>query len=290
MSTILRVLTRDWPRPAALTGCPWHTPTYADLVRLWAVVQTRSLSVGSRRLYRCAVRGVLRQSYHLGAITADQLLRLYDAVPQPHGTPAPGVHALDLADVHELLDALETDHTIRGARDRAVVGVLYGTGVRVGELCGLREPEDVRDDGHTLRVRGKGDRPRDAFLEDAQAIDYLAAWRRARGPDAGWLFCALRTLAFVDPTVPLQPRQVARMLAAAARAAHVGHVTPHDLRRTYATLMADRVPLDVVQRLLGHASIETTRLYIRRDDAQLRAAARRLPALAGSDGEKAADA
>lgn len=274
---ILIALTRDYTTHD--NRCPWHAPTYADLVRLWASIQTRGLAVRSRKLYRCAVRGVLRQLHRLGEITGDELLRLYEAVPAPRGTSAPAGRALLSDQIDATFAVLSADRTVRGVRNRAVVATLYATGVRVAELCGLLEPDDVRDEGHVLAIRGKGDRPRLAFVADLTARDYLTAWRRARGAEVGWLFCALRSTAFVDPSRPLRPAQVGRIVAVTARTAGIGHVTPHDWRRTYATLLADHVPLDVLSRLLGHASIETTRLYVRRDTDTLQRAAALLPPL-----------
>jgi integrase/recombinase XerC len=147
-------------------------------------------------------------------------------------------------------------------RDRALVELLYGAGLRVGELSGL----DVRDvDLHRgdVRVAGKGGVERVVPLTGAarDALrDYLDL-RRAPGLLAQPLFTALRRRR--DGPRRLGVRDVRRILAARARRVGVGdRVHPHRMRHSYATHLLDMgADLREIQELLGHRSLATTEKY-----------------------------
>jgi integrase/recombinase XerC len=147
-------------------------------------------------------------------------------------------------------------------RDRALVELLYGAGLRVGEATAL----DVRDvDLHRgdVRVLGKGRVERVVPLP-AAAREALAAWidhRRAPGLLAQPLFVALR--AHRGAPRRLGTRDARRVLAARAKQAGLpGRVHPHRLRHSYATHLLDMgADLREIQELLGHASLSTTQKY-----------------------------
>jgi len=152
----------------------------------------------------------------------------------------------------------------RGAlRDRALVELLYGAGIRVGELVAL----DVRDvDLHRgdVRVWGKGGKERVVPLP-AAARDALREYldqRRRPGVLAEPLFSSLRSRKGEAPR-RLDPRDVRRILRRRAeRAGVVDRVHPHRLRHSYATHLLDMgADLRAIQELLGHASLSTTQKY-----------------------------
>ncbi|MEK7363334.1 MAG: site-specific tyrosine recombinase/integron integrase [candidate division NC10 bacterium] len=140
------------------------------------------------------------------------------------------------------------------ARDRAILEMLYATGARVAELCGL-DLADVDRGGGTIRVRGKGAKERMIPVGDValQALDaYLGAHGQADGP----LFRNLRG-------GRLTVRSVHRIVKARSRAAGLTRrVTPHTLRHTFATHMLDAgADLRLIQDLLGHSRLSTTQRY-----------------------------
>lgn len=156
----------------------------------------------------------------------------------------------------------EDENTPKSLRDRALVELLYGAGLRVGELTGL----DVRDvDLHRgdVRVSGKGGKERVVPLPEAarQALDRYLEQRRAPGLLAEPLFTALRPRR--DGPRRLGVRDVRRILRArAARAGVSDRVHPHRMRHSYATHLLDMgADLREIQELLGHASLSTTEKY-----------------------------
>jgi integrase/recombinase XerC len=150
----------------------------------------------------------------------------------------------------------------RDLRDRALLELLYGAGLRVGEAAAL----DVRDvDLHRgdVRVLGKGGKERVVPLP-AAAREALAAWLEARrrpGLLGEPLFTPLRRRA--GPTGRLGARDLRRVVAARVRRAGLaGRVHPHRLRHSYATHLLDMgADLREIQELLGHASLSTTQRY-----------------------------
>jgi integrase/recombinase XerC len=150
----------------------------------------------------------------------------------------------------------------KSLRDRALVELLYGAGLRVGELTGL----DVRDvDLHRgdVRVSGKGGKERVVPLPQAarEAMDRYLEQRRAPGLLAQPLFTALRRRR--DGPRRLGVRDVRRILRARARKAGItDRVHPHRMRHSYATHLLDMgADLREIQELLGHASLSTTEKY-----------------------------
>jgi integrase/recombinase XerC len=155
-------------------------------------------------------------------------------------------------------------------RDRAVLEMLYATGVRVSELCGL-DRADVDDGRRVVRVFGKGAKERSVpyGVPAQQAIDeWLRAGRpELAGPGSGdALFLGLRG-------GRLQPTVVRRIVTAAADAAGLPHTSPHGLRHSAATHLLDGgADLRAVQDLLGHASLSSTQIYTHVSTERLRAA------------------
>jgi integrase/recombinase XerC len=155
-----------------------------------------------------------------------------------------------------------------GARDRALLEMLYATGLRVSELVSLRL-EDVDLSARQVRTVGKGRKERVVpFGQPAAAA--LRAWLKARATlapaarDAEIVFLNARAGRLTD-------RSVRRVLDRAVQEAAVPrHASPHALRHSFAThLLAAGADLRSIQELLGHASLSTTQRYTHLDAERL---------------------
>ena len=169
--------------------------------------------------------------------------------------------ALSQDQVDRLLQASGDDATPAGLRDRAMVELLYGTGVRISEAVGI-DVDDLKLDERTLIVTGKGDKQRLLPLGGyciAALDEYLVRARPAL------LLNGQGTAAvFVNARGARLSRQSAyAVVRKAAEAARLEvEVSPHTLRHTYAThLLQGGADVRVVQELLGHASVTTTQIY-----------------------------
>ena len=144
-------------------------------------------------------------------------------------------------------------------RDRAVLELLYGSGLRVGEVAGLTVERVDLSRGRVL-VRGKGDKEREVPMSD-YAIEAIDAWLRRGRPrlaDAG-----SDALFFNGKPRPMGTRDIRRVVERyGARLLPGRRVTPHTLRHSFAThLLEGGADIRAVQELLGHASVATTQRY-----------------------------
>ncbi len=165
---------------------------------------------------------------------------------------------LDETQIQRLLEAPPTT-TWRGVRDRALLEVLYSTGIRVSELAGLNL-RDVDPYSETIIVRGKGRKERVCPI-GATALRALRAYQQAR-PDERKLQTP-QAVFISGKTTRLTVRQIDRLLARYVRLAGLpSAISPHSLRHSFATHLLDRgADLRSVQELLGHASLSTTQIY-----------------------------
>lgn len=158
-----------------------------------------------------------------------------------------------------ILDAAALDNGPAGARDAAILEVLYSSGLRVGELCGLDLPDIDRQRG-VLRVLGKGNKQRSVPIgQPAQrAVD---SWL-ARRPE--WLTPASGNAVFLGRRGGRLDQRVARRVVHDAMRAipEAPDVGPHGMRHAMAThLLEGGADLRSVQEILGHASLATTQIY-----------------------------
>lgn len=179
--------------------------------------------------------------------------------------------ALSRRNVDALLEAVSGD-TPLALRDRAILHVLYATGCRVSEACGLRTTSIVTEH-RLLRAFGKGNKERLVPISDA-ALALLEEYRSSARPQ-------LRARATKDPGDVLFLSRTGRALdrvriwqvvrAACAAAGLEAACSPHALRHSFAThLVGGGADLRSVQEMLGHASLATTQVYTHVDTERLR--------------------
>jgi integrase/recombinase XerC len=237
------------------------------LRRYVAHMSDRGLARRSIARKTSALRSMLRWAQLHGLIEANPADEL--VVPKLD-KPLPRV--LKASEAAWLCELPPGDDPI-SVRDRAVLEVLYGSGLRVSELCGLDVDDMDLADNH-VTVMGKGRKERRVPLSDpaGRALDsYMGArrmllTRAAKTPTMGRhaLFLSVRGSR-------LSPRSVRRILDKYVRAEGTQHVNPHALRHSFATHLLDNgADLRTVQELLGHESLATTQIYTHVSTERLR--------------------
>lgn len=201
------------------------------------------------------------------------MARFRSRITQPgyrKGEPSPNrgkkfySDTLKREEVFALIEANNCGAT--GLRDRAIVGMLYGSGARIGEVCGLQVP-DVDLEGAAVRIRGTKTKHADrtvgipptvaAMVRDW--LDVRADLGIARG--YGPVFCCVSKHERGNQIKPTQVRQKLKMLA--EKAGIEKRVHPHCLRHTLASELArEGVDLRLIQRALGHSNIAVTHIYL----------------------------
>ena len=165
-------------------------------------------------------------------------------------------------------------------RDKAILEMLFSTGLRVSELAGLKK-DKVNLEKEEFTIMGKGKKSRVVFLSE-QARYWLKKYLETRQDMNQYLFVShdKRTTQKHKNTKtqrdsgekPLTPRSVQRLVQKYARAAGITKpVTPHTLRHSYATdLLQNGADIRSVQTMLGHSSITTTQIYTHITDKELK--------------------
>ena len=235
------------------------------LRRFLAQLMTRGLAASSIARKAAALRACFRLLARRGLIPANPAADL-GSPRLPRRLPV----VLKQRQVEELLSRPQPQDPV-GLRDRAILELLYATGMRVGELCAL-ELGDVDLASDVARVHGKGGKQRLVpFGEPARAalLQYLLEGRRMMLPKEG----AGRQALFLNRRArPMTPRDVRGMLQRYRTGAGVPTETsPHTLRHSFAThLLEGGADLRSVQELLGHVALTTTQTYTHVSNERLR--------------------
>ena len=257
---------RDLHRYAAFlesSGRRLEEATRVDVQRYLASLYGAKLDGRSIARHLAALRGFYRQLLRDGALETDPTLNLES--PKTWKTLP---HYLSLQDVERLLAAPDP-HSPEGARARAMLELLYSTGLRVSELVGLRTADLHAQLGY-LQVTGKGNKQR-LVPVGRSALAAVKAYER--GSRQALLGRRTSPFLFVSRRGTHLTRQAFwKMIVRAGRQAGIRQsLTPHLLRHSFAThLLARGADLRSVQQLLGHADITTTQIYTHVLSEQLR--------------------
>lgn len=244
-----------WAERARLSG-----PTDVDrlvLRRYLAYLGTRRMAKRSIARKAAALRRYFGWLARTGVLATDPSGRL--SAPRGEGRLP---HVLKAGELEVLLGE---DGAGAGLLDHAVVELLYGSGLRVGELCGLR-PADVDLRRAQLLVWGKGSKQRQLPMSES-SVEAVRAWLDAGRPALVADETPADALFLNRRGHRLTPRDVRRILD--RRASSPTH--PHALRHTFATHLLDGgADLRAVQELLGHSDLATTQLYTHVSKERLR--------------------
>jgi len=249
---------------AAARECQLEVLDRADLEAFVRDVMAGGLSPTSTARLVATVRGFyrfLRTVGDVGQNPADDLHapRTLSSLP----------HSLALDDIDALLQAPDVA-TPKGLRDRALIEVLYATGLRVSELVGLRL-SDLRTNEGLLKCIGKGSKERIVPMGDT-AVEWVQKYIAEARPvllgkkTSPWVFVNARGGA------RLSRLGFWKILKACGRRAGVrGRLSPHVLRHSFATHLLERgADLRAIQAMLGHADLSTTQIYTHVLEARLR--------------------
>ena len=213
--------------------------------------QKRTLSKKTQSYYLIALRNFLKY-----------LIRYNYKVLSPEKIELPKIEPREIKvisweELERLLSAPK-GNSLKELRDRAILEMLFSTGLRVSELTNLKR-KDINLKADEFTVRGKGSKIRIVFLSSV-AKQALAKYLKKRQDSEEHLFVSLPKK---NKVTPLTSRSIQRIVSYwARRAGIVKPVTPHTLRHMFATdLLQNGADLRAIQELLGHSQITTTQVY-----------------------------
>ncbi len=221
----------------------------------------------------------ITQSYHLIALRGflGYLVKRDITSLSPEKIELPKVARKQVTFLHydevaRMLDAIPLDDE-QGLRDRAIIELLFSSGLRVSELVNLNR-DHVNTKRREFMVRGKGQKDRPVFIGEAAAgrvEDYLAS-RIDNLPPLFLSYSRNNVASNSGGYRRLTSRSIQRIIAKYARLAGITkHVSPHTMRHSFATdLLMNGADLRSVQSMLGHSNISTTQVYTHVTDEHLR--------------------
>jgi site-specific recombinase XerD len=179
---------------------------------------------------------------------------------------------LHFDEVARLIEQIDCSDEV-GLRDRAIVELLFSSGLRVSELVNLNR-DHVNTKRREFMVRGKGQKDRPVFISKA-AAEHVDNYLHARIDNLPPLFLSYSSNNIASTTGDyrrLSARSIQRMVSKYARLAGITkHVSPHTMRHSFATdLLMNGADIRSVQSMLGHSSIATTQVYTHVTDQHLR--------------------
>jgi site-specific recombinase XerD len=252
---------------------PWHMLRYQHVVALQAQLTSMPTQRGEPaalstvNLRMCALRGVLKQAWLLGLMTAEDHARAV-ATKAPRGTRLLAGRMLTESELAKVF-AVVAEPGLRNARDAAIL-VLCCFGLRRNEVVELDLADYDRNTGN-VRFIGKGNKERVVHLspEGRTAVE---RWISYRGADPGPLVLPIDTRGRAHMRRCCE-KVVPDALAALVDIAAIAPFTAHDLRRTFISRMLD-IGVDVVRLagIVGHKDINTTQRYDRREESAREAA------------------
>jgi site-specific recombinase XerD len=249
---------------------PWSALRFQHLAAVRAkLLDDERLAPASVNTVLAALKGVARAAFRLGQIDAEDYQRIRD-VDRVRGSTEPCGRDLSTSEVNRLLKSCVSDGTA-GARDAAVIALMWATGMRRSEVAGLDLADYDEETGGFL-VRGKGRKERRVWISGG-AAEYIGDWLRVRGSEAGALFWPVDRIGRMGRR-RMTDQAVYNLLTKRGRLARIERFSPHDLRRTFVgNLLEAGADISTVRQLVGHADIQTTARYDRRGDEAKRRAA-----------------
>lgn len=263
---------------SGLTGeeFPWHELRYEHTAIIRAAIVAEAKSPSHVNKHLSALRGVLREAWRLGLMSAEDFHRAAD-IRELKGHREPAGRSIHGDEVGALLAACAAGEGPAGLRDAALIAFLQSTGVRRAEAAAaLIERYDPHE--RSQRIIGKGNKERIVYIHHA-AAPVLERWLVTVGERRGPVFRPVDKWGNIRPR-HMTPRGIGLTIDQRRQEAGLQPMATHDFRRTLGGDFLDAGgDLAQLQKLFGHASATTTAGYDRRPGRELRAAVDRLPIL-----------
>lgn len=271
----LQAVARLVDRDASAYSLPWASLRYAHMAALRAKI-VEEYGPRSTNAMIAAVRSVLKAAWRLGQMTTDDYYRAIDIKTEKVSSLEPAGRFLPPDELEKILRAAATQNPPRAHRDTALIIMLFAGGLRRQEASSMDLADYKPADGELRVRRGKGRKFRTTYIPEGYR-GWLEPWlEHHKGKGIEPMFVKWHRW---GPTQKrLGPVGVEQALAKVGGLAGIPDFSPHDLRRTFATSLLDAgADLLMVQQLLGHADVKTTKIYDRRGEAGKRKAAEKMP-------------
>ena len=255
---------------------PWHQLRFQHTQALRAeLVRTYEPRTVNRML--SALRGVMKAAWQLGQITTDDYQRAMDFKGLKTTGLPPSGRVVSIEEVRTILIAAATQDPPKSWRDQALLVTMFAGGLRRQEAAAVNTDHFDAQTGAVTVRKGKGGKFRTTYLA-AGYREWVEPWAKFQH-DRGCEAMFVRWNKTQGPTTQrLSNAGVDYVLGELVELAKINDLTPHDLRRTFATdLLENGADILMVQKLMGHADVKTTAIYDRRGEKSKQAAVEKMP-------------
>ncbi|MBB3229907.1 tyrosine-type recombinase/integrase [Halomonas stenophila] len=246
----------------------WHDLRAPVVHFILAHLREAGYKASTRNAYLAALKGIAKESWAMEVMSPDTFERIRAIRPASNPRKPKG-RAHDIATLRGLIQAAASDGTPTARRNALIITFMASLGIRREEVTRIQVPRDIDFRSQEIHIHGKGNKERLVVPPEPvwrALLDYLET---ERGYDSGALFCPYwnnrsapvigengLTLGVINYVLSKARRRCAELLGEA--------VTPHDLRRSFATFMHEQgMSIRELQVLLGHANSATTEAYVR---------------------------
>lgn len=274
MASLLNVMAYKLQKKKTHQEVDWSKLHYEQILILMSELSESGKSPATINVYLSALKGVAKEAWRKKNIDVETYQHIKE-IKRIKGTRSIKGRALDLDELNQLIDYCMAQDGVIAMRDAAVIALVYGAGLRRHEAAGLLL-SDVDIENATLKVLGKGNKERVNALHN-RILEILEVWLDERGLAPGPLFLRARKGNKLI-NEPISGQTIYDIIIRRYKEAGLKRLTPHDLRRTFATkLLENGEDVFLVQDLMGHSSVETTKNYDRRNEKAKKKAAQALP-------------
>lgn len=257
----------------------WREIPWREFDRPWLLLAKEALSVDNCspdtiNAVLSMLKGVALQAWELKIISDDRYLRIKNT-KSIRGQRIPKRRWLKKNDIVSLLDQCLADDRVQGLRDAALLGLLYGCGLRRSEVVGI-DSEHLDEKEGAVRILGKGNKERMVY-PPARTWEMLREWiSDGRGEHAGPLFCRIRKGGVVTEE-RLTDQAVYYIMKRLIVLTGIENFSPHDLRGSFISYLLDNgEDIKTVADIVGHADVRTTAGYDRRGEQRKKSANRKI--------------
>lgn len=236
----------------------WLTLSYTSILEAVTTLKNQGKAPSTINNYLAAIKGAAKEAWKKEELTTRQYQYIKDIKRITGSRTNKGV-ALSKEQLRGLITTCHEENTKRGCRDAAIIALSYGAGLRRSEAANLSLEDYSRKD-KTIRILGKGNKEEVSTL-NTSTISILEEWISVRGNTKGSLFLRSRRGDNLE-NKSVTDQAIYDMVVARCKQAGLGKVSPHSLRKSFATqLLENGEDLFIVQDLMRHANIATTKTY-----------------------------
>lgn len=274
LGSLLNVVAGYFQPGTTLESMDWSILDSDSVYSLRDWLKSQNKAPSTINTYISALKGVAKECWQLKLIDIETYQQIKE-IKRTKGSRVPKSRALDLEELNQLLDHCMAEDGPIAMRDATLIALIYGAGLRRQEAVSL-EVKSYKHKSQSIHTVGKGNKERTNSLND-RVIDILECWLDERGRQPGPLFVRIRKGGKISNEA-ISTQTVYDIVVRRYKQAGLERLTPHDLRHTYATnLLESGVDIMIVQELMGHSTLETTKIYDHRKDKCKEKASKALP-------------